>query len=308
MTNHLIENDAQWHALRARNIGGSEVAALFGLSPFITQYSLWHEKAALVPPVDVDNQKTNWGKLLEPLIAAELGKQLNWNIERSKHYYEHPVVVGAGCTLDFDVYDHEWGPGIVETKAVFDYADYKKDWSDDRAPPNYELQAQHQMAVTGRKWCAIQVWIAQTATMAPALIRRPNVDVIIDIERRIEAFWASIKAKQAPDPSGTEEELAIMRHLWPARAPKKVVEIADETLTNACTSLLWVADQIPGLEREKMACRAKLLNAAQDAELLIVPGFAVDIRQNKKGHVTLKVRQDVNNLERPAPPSTITAG
>ncbi len=308
MTATSIRDDAHWHELRATAIGGSEIGALFGLSPFTTAYTLWHDKAGKVAAADPGNQKTSWGKLIEPLIAQELAKQLGWTLTPSRVYYRHPATPGMGCTLDFDVVDHQWGPGIVETKVVFDYADYKRDWSDDRAPPHIELQAQHQMACTGRGWSAIAVWIAQTATLAPALIRRPVPKVIGDIERRVVAFWASIAADQAPDPTGTEAELAILRHLWPARAEKKIVELADQRLGDAAQQYLWAAEQIPGLEREKVARKVQLLAAAKDAALLRVPGYDIGIRQNKKGAVYLDVRQAENGVEAAPPPvSTLTA-
>lgn len=304
-----ITDDAQWHALRLANIGGSEVGALFGLSPFCTLYSLWHEKAGLVPAtVEELNEKARWGKLLEPLIAGEIGRTLGWKLERSKTYHQHETVIGAGCTLDFDVVDHEWGPGICETKAVFEYADYKRDWSDGRAPPHIELQAQHQMFVTGRDWCAIQVWVAQTATLMPALIRRRNADVIAQIQARIAQFWTSIENKDRPDPTGTEAELSIMRTIWPARAPAKVTEICDNALTEACSLYRWSTEQIPGLERERTARKAQLVNAAEDAELLIVPGYQVRVKQNVRGHISLDVRKVENDLKPAAGKSTLYAG
>ena len=303
-----IIDDTHWHSLRAKHIGGSEVAALFGLSPFLTAFTLWHEKAGLADSGIEENDRMRWGKMLEPLVAGEVGRKLDWTLEPSRVYHRHPTVTGMGCTLDFNVIDHQWGPGIVETKVVFDYADYMRDWSENRAPPSYELQVQHQLACTGREWAAIAVWVAQTATLAPALIRRPNARVIGQIEERVAAFWQSIADKRAPDPAGTEGELELMRELWPAREPKKIVEIADAKLSDACQQLLWASGQIPGLEREKTANKAKLLAAAKDAELMRVPNYDVSIKQNVKGHIRLDVRETPDNgVIAEASPSTILA-
>lgn len=303
-----IQNEAEWHALRAKNIGGSEVAALFGLSPYLTAYTLWSEKAGKVASTFEENDRTRWGKMLEPLLAAEIGRKLDWKLTPSKVYHLHPTVAGMGATLDFDVQDHQWGPGIVETKVVFDYSDYKRDWSDERAPPNYELQVQHQLACTGMEWCAIVVWVAQTATLMPALIRRPNKDVIAQIEDRVSGFWKSIKADTPPDPTGTDTELGIMRHLWPAREPKKIIEVPDDALTNACQQYLHASEQIPGFEREKMASKVKIMHAAGDAELLRVPGYDVNIKQNVKGSITIKVSPSDNGVFADVGPSTLNAG
>lgn len=305
---HQIRDNAHWRELRARNIGGSEIAALFGLSPFTTAFTLWHEKAGKAPATDADNQKTQWGKLIEPLVAAELARSLGWRLEPSRVYLEHGAIEGMGCTLDFDVVDNQWGPGIVEVKVVFDYADYKRDWSDDRAPPCYELQMQHQLDTKGCSWGAIAVWIAQTATLAPALIRRPAPKVVRDIEAKVTVFWQSIRDGQPPDPTGTDDELAIMRHIWPARVEKKIAEIPDERLSEAAQQYLWAAEQLPGLDREKTKRKAQLLAAAKDAALLRVPGYDIGIRQSKTGAVYLDVRQAENGVIAPQPASTLNAG
>jgi putative phage-type endonuclease len=284
-----VRDEAHWRELRAKNIGGSEVGALFDCSPWMTKYTLWHEKAGTYPRDIPESSKMALGKYLEPWIASELGKSLGWNITASKGYYQHPSVPGMGCTLDFDIHDHEWGPGICETKCVFEYSDYMKDWSDDRAPPNYELQVQHQLAVTGRPWACVAVLVMQTGTIMPAMVRRPNPKVIDEITSRVKAFWDSIEAKVPPDPTGTDEELAIMRHLWPARTPKKVVEFSDNDLSNEAKLYHWAALELSDMEKQRTASKAKLLAAARDAELMRLPGFNVGIKQSKNGAIRMTV-------------------
>jgi predicted phage-related endonuclease len=215
-----------------------------------------------------------------------------------------------GCTLDFDVLDHEWGPGIVETKVIFEYGAYAEHWSNDRAPPEYELQVQHQLAVTGLPWCACVPWVAQTATLAPALVRRPNAGVIAEIETRVAAFWQSIRDGKPPDPTGTAAEIAIMRELWPARAEKKIVDLPDVKLAEEAQLLIWAGEQRAGMQRQYDASRARLLGAARDAELLRLPGYDVAIRQDKRGHLTIAARENAGNgvLPAAAGQSTIMSG
>ena len=39
---------SDWHAARANGIGGSEIAAVLGLSPYESRFSLWHRKKGLL--------------------------------------------------------------------------------------------------------------------------------------------------------------------------------------------------------------------------------------------------------------------
>jgi putative phage-type endonuclease len=64
----------QWHAARADGLGGSEAAAIVGLSPWESTYSIWHRKAGLIPPVE-QTEAMYWGHLLEPVIADEFARR-----------------------------------------------------------------------------------------------------------------------------------------------------------------------------------------------------------------------------------------
>ena len=82
-----IESDEQWHELRKRNVGGSDIAALFGASPWMTEFTLWAEKSGITEYEVEENNKMALGKYLEPYIAERLAKELGWYLLRSREYH-----------------------------------------------------------------------------------------------------------------------------------------------------------------------------------------------------------------------------
>jgi len=60
----------EWHALRANGLGGSEIGAVLGLSPFESRFSLWHRKAGQIADVE-QNAQMEWGTRLEAVILAK---------------------------------------------------------------------------------------------------------------------------------------------------------------------------------------------------------------------------------------------
>lgn len=62
-----------WHAARANGIGGSEIAAVLGLSPHESRFSLWHRKKGLIGPVE-ESPQMRWGKKHEPTICDEFAE------------------------------------------------------------------------------------------------------------------------------------------------------------------------------------------------------------------------------------------
>lgn len=70
----------EWHRLRTRGLGGSEIAAVVGLSPWESPYALWQRKAGRIPP-QTETPSMGWGKRLEPVIAqafCELHPEFGW--------------------------------------------------------------------------------------------------------------------------------------------------------------------------------------------------------------------------------------
>ncbi len=60
----------EWHAARAKGLGGSEIGAVLGLSPWESRFSLWHRKAGELGPVE-ETPEMEWGTRLEPVILAK---------------------------------------------------------------------------------------------------------------------------------------------------------------------------------------------------------------------------------------------
>ena len=74
-TENLTEQE--WLAYRRRGIGGSDVAAIFGISPFRTARDLYDDKLNIASAAD---DAGNWvalemGHLLEPLVARIFAKK-----------------------------------------------------------------------------------------------------------------------------------------------------------------------------------------------------------------------------------------
>ena len=55
---------------RDKYIGGSDIPATMGISPFKTRWDLLQEKAGLKADEFTGNQYTEYGKIMEPQIRA----------------------------------------------------------------------------------------------------------------------------------------------------------------------------------------------------------------------------------------------
>jgi putative phage-type endonuclease len=63
-----FEHDTpEWHAARAGGIGASEIAAVVGLSPYVSAFHLWHMKKGNLPS-QAKSDAMDWGHRLEPVV------------------------------------------------------------------------------------------------------------------------------------------------------------------------------------------------------------------------------------------------
>ena len=89
-TENLTEQE--WLAYRRRRIGGSDVAAILGNSPFRTARDLYDDKLNIASAVD---DTGNWvalemGHLLEPLVAQIFTKKTELEVFQIKKMIQHP--------------------------------------------------------------------------------------------------------------------------------------------------------------------------------------------------------------------------
>lgn len=214
----FVHDSPEWHDLRARHIGGSEIAALFDLAPEDTpaylrsKFALWHIKAGNAPPPVVGNPRAQWGLDLEDAIARAAAKKQGW-IVRKGGYVSDPTTKGLGCTLDYIIESDpaEKGPGCLEIKNV-DWLVHKKSWESE-PPPHILLQLQHQLAATGYSWGAICCLIGGNDLRTYRYAARPRL--IEDIRRRVREFWQSIDEGKEPPVDGSDSAAAVLQALYP---------------------------------------------------------------------------------------------
>ena len=85
-------SEEEWLAYRRKGIGGSDVAALLGISPWRTARDLFYDKLNIAV---VEDHEDNWvalemGHLLEPLVAKIFQHRTGYKIYQIKKMFQHP--------------------------------------------------------------------------------------------------------------------------------------------------------------------------------------------------------------------------
>jgi len=140
----------EWLEYRRTGIGGSDVSAVLGVSPFTTGRDLYYDKCGIVSAVDDED---NWvqkeiGHLLEDLVAKIFHNKTGYRIYQIKKMFRHPVYTFMIADVDYFVELPNGETAILEIKTTnYNNADKWRDGKNEIIPLNYELQGRHYMAV-----------------------------------------------------------------------------------------------------------------------------------------------------------------
>lgn len=237
---------------RRKWVGGSESAALLGLSPFATPYRLWHLKKGNIEPEDLnDDERVNAGKFMEPAIAAWASHKWDWPIRKVGEYRRSPRVLQMGASLDFEAHETREPVEIKNVdKSIF--SNPRGEWEahgDEliNAPAHYLVQVQHEIAcpvpgqpMAERGWLVVCVGGNRLFRMEVAR----HDGLIQMLENEITDFWSSIARNEPPPPDFAEDAEAISM-LYTGKGG----EIADLRGNPRATAL--AAKYLDALEAEK---------------------------------------------------------
>lgn len=270
-------------------LGASEVAALFGVSPYCTRFELFHMKAGSIPAHDLDGQeRIQAGQFLEPSIGAWAAHKWNWPIRNVKEYLTHPTVERMGASLDFATVESE----PVEIKNVDNLVFRNGEWEVDGdiildAPAHFLLQVQHQLACSPRKdrgWLIVCVGGNRLYRMEVPRHEK----MITRIEREVEQFWADVLAGNEPKPD-FEADAAAIALLYGGTGDEFADLRGDDHAKELCAEYLSAHEIEREAAKRKKAALAEIKTLMSDAQgALVDEGFKVKASFIKEATIVRK--------------------
>ena len=282
-----IENQHQWLTERAKDVTSTEVSALFGLSPYLTEFELFHQKRDAVVVKIEPNERMKWGNRLESAIAQGAAEDMGWNIAKL-NVYMRDQAARIGSSFDFEIKSSANGPGILEVKNV-DWVQYQKNWIDDgngniEAPEHIELQVQHQMEISGFEWCAIVALVG--GNEQKIVLRNRDRDIGKSIREKTGEFWNRVLQNQPPSADYTRDAEFIVKQLH-RNAIEGLVAEADAELENMIRDYEFIHKEHADLEKLKIQRRAEILERIGHASKVLTSFGSLSTGQVKGRSGTL---------------------
>lgn len=233
---------------RSRFLGGSDAAAVMGLSPWSTPVELWQKKTGRRPkPTTIDpamEKRHTRGHRLEPFIRdmavdklREMGLEVDlitWN-ER----YTDPEFDFLSCEIDFEllltgtiviggreyVLDREHIN--ADAKSVTGFA--RKKWGEvdtEDVPIEYAAQFMHGLMVTGRRFCLVAALRSFDDVDLFWTVR--DDETIAAMRPKLVSFWQDHVLADVPPDAWTFSDIKALFPLDNGLAREATDDIADK--------------------------------------------------------------------------------
>lgn len=215
----------EWLAARMEGLGGSEVAACMGLSPFESKFSLYHRKTGAIGPVE-QTPEMEWGTRLEPVIIA-------------KFLEEHPEYVGTG-TATYRHVERPWqitnpdqllATGDAEPHTLLEckFSMYGDGWGEsgtDEIPVHVRVQVLWYCDIFGFKQAHVAVLVGGCDWREYTIAFDETEAKLLRTAGR--KFLDDVAARNRPPIDSSTHTYQALRELHPDIDPRKV-ELTDAT-------------------------------------------------------------------------------
>lgn len=248
---------------RREKIGGSEAAAACGVDPYRSRVMLWAEKTGRLERPDTEAM--HFGRLLEPVVFAELERRGFELMPAPADEWTHSDAYFMVCHPDGFV-ALEGERGLLEIKTAGHFAGH--DWSSDAgAPLAYQVQAHHNMEVTGCDVCLLACLVAgQRLELRTVRRDREVIAAMVELEAEFREY---LIADTPPPPDGSSSAHDAIRAMYPESSGKTVR--LDRATWDAVLELRARKDQLATVKAQVAELQQRIELAMGDAELAVSP-------------------------------------
>ncbi|WP_151721027.1 YqaJ viral recombinase family nuclease [Acinetobacter ursingii] len=263
-------------ANRKKGIGGSDVAAILGLSKYKSPYQLWLSKTNRDNGDDEQSEPAYWGNQLEDIVAKEFAKRQGVKIQRVNQQIIHPEFNWMIANIDRAVINPEISGNVrfkdgrlttdqlLECKTANQYL--AKLWGDEytEAVPDYYLtQCQWYMGVTRTELCSLAVLIGGQKFRTYQI--KFDEELFAMLRAECSAFWHSNVLADVPPPPSTFDDVL---HRWSKHNPDTSIKADNELLGLVDEYQDWQKD-VKGAEKHLEQLKVAICTRLADKEMII---------------------------------------
>lgn len=264
----------EWLALRRGYIGGSDAAAVVGLSPFSSPYQVWAEKTGKIPPFE-GNLATQVGTYLEDFVARLWSDETGRKVQRDNASLINDAYPWAIADIDRRVVGVNEGLEIKTTNSLA-----MKHFANGEFPAQYYVQCMHYMAVLGPEWKRWHLAVLIGNSEFKTFVIDRDEDEIAALMEAERAMMERIQNDEPPE--AQDGDGATLERMFPQE--QKGLEVDLTPVMDAIREYCDFKSRIREFERLKNDAASRIKEYMKDAEFGVTgDGYKVSWRQQSSG-------------------------
>lgn len=206
----LLDNipSPEWVSLRQNYLGGSEISAALGKSPYQTPFQLWLLKTGRRAPQG-STPITEMGHILEPVCAEKFTLVTGLKVRNISEPYEHNEYPFLQGNIDRQIVSSQKhpGPGVLEIKTT---TSHRMRNESNAYPLSWEYQIQHYLMLTGYQYGYLQIMERDTGYFHDPIYIERNEELIAINTQKVIEWWEDHVMADVPPDAMTDEDLLIL--------------------------------------------------------------------------------------------------
>lgn len=264
----------EWLELRRNGVGGSDVGAILGLSPWVSPFTLWARKLELIAEQDSSPAMRAGSFFERPIKEFWLQQNPGWQILETGTWVskEHEWAV---ANPDGILVDPDGEMLLLEVKT--------SRFPVSELPPSYRAQVLWYLWILGLKQAKVVYMsgfeLSEFDVTFDAFEQAANFDVV-------SRWWDYVQSGEQPDWDGATSTLETVREMHPDIDVSASVELGV-----LGQDLLLKSEELARVESDVRLLKCKVMDAMGSAKSGLVDGVERVVRAARKGgspYLTMK--------------------
>lgn len=286
------DDEEGWLKARTRGIGGSDVGAICGVSPFTSARQIYLNKTGqfqdALKPNDAAKERMHFGHMLEPIVADEYSQRTGNKVIAVNATLVHKDHPWALANVDRLIVDDDGRPvGILECKTTSEYMN--EEWESGEILMSYIYQLNWYLWILGLEKGAFACLVGGNKFYYYDVFRNDELleNTIIPAA---EKFWfENVLALKEPEMQATDTEFA--NSIYSTVVKNSEITLPDDETNELARTVFECKAKIKELEKIMAEAQNRIKDRLQDNEIGYTKDYTI------KWSPRSQVRVDTNKLK-----------
>lgn len=262
------DDEEGWLKARTRGIGGSDVGAICGVSPFTSARQIYLNKTGqfqdALKPNDAAKERMHFGHMLEPIVADEYSQRTGNKVIAVNATLVHKDHPWALANVDRLIVDDDGRPvGILECKTTSEYMN--EEWESGEILMSYIYQLNWYLWILGLEKGAFACLVGGNKFYYYDVFRNDELleNTIIPAA---EKFWFdNVLALKEPEMQATDTDFA--NSIYSTVVKNSEITLPDDETNELARTVFDCKAKIKELEKIMAEAQNRIKDRLQDNEI-----------------------------------------